>query len=94
MPRPGSYVPIEFASTDRVDFDPQLRDDFISNVLGFSREDPVFISDQSSICDFGDDERIQEIRTKIREIYGVEITKPEPVYIADVFDSIRAGYDA
>lgn len=94
MPRPGAHVPIEFAPTDRVDSDPRFRDEFIAKVLGFGPEDPVFISDQSSICDFGDKDRILEIRTKIREIYGVEIAKPEPVYLADVFDWIRCGHDA
>jgi hypothetical protein len=94
MPRPGSHVPIEFAPTDRVDADPQLRDEFIQQVLGFGPEDPVFISDQSSICDFGDDDRILEIRNRIKEVYGIEITKPEPVYLADLFDTIRLSTDA
>src|SRR5689334_2542058 len=35
MPRPGSKVPIQFASTDRILADPALHDDFITRVLGF-----------------------------------------------------------
>ncbi|MBK6942074.1 MAG: hypothetical protein IPH13_17990 [Planctomycetes bacterium] len=55
MPRPGTGLPIEFASTMRVDADPGLLTEFITKALGFGPDDPVFISDESSICDFGDD---------------------------------------
>src|SRR5512146_1885791 len=41
MPRPGTHVPIQFASTERVGTDPALMDDFIEQVLLFRRDDPV-----------------------------------------------------
>lgn len=94
MPRPGTGLPIEFASTDRVHADPDLLEDFITRVLGFGPGDPVFISDESSISDFGDDDRIAEIRRRITEQYGVIIAEPEPVLIADVLDRVRNGQKA
>lgn len=89
MPRPGTGLPIEFTSTDRVLTDPALLEDFIINVLGFAPSDPIFISDESSISDFGDDDRTTEIRRQIEEYYGILITEPEPVLIADVLDRVR-----
>lgn len=90
-PRPGTGQSIEFASTTRVNADPGLLDDFIVHVLGFGPGDPVFISDESCICDFGDDSRIAEIRERISKHYGFLITQPEPVLIADVLDRVRNG---
>jgi len=90
MPRPGAEVPIEFAKADRVRADPRLLDDFIEHILGFGPSDPVFISDLSTLADFGDDERVSQIRKKILERYGVEIAEPEPVLIADVLERARS----
>jgi hypothetical protein len=89
MPRPGTGLPLEFASTTRVSREPALLEDFIMHVLGFTHRDPVFISDESSISDFGDDDRITEIRNKIEEHYGISITESEPVFIADVLERVR-----
>jgi hypothetical protein len=94
MPRPGTGLPIEFASTARVQADPALLEDFIVHVLGFGPNDPVFVSDESSISDFGEEDRIGEIRQRVEERYGIDITDPEPVLIADVFDRVRNGKKA
>jgi len=94
MSRPGTGLPIEFASTARVDADPGLLAEFIVKVLGFRLDDPVFISDESTIGDFGDDERIAEIRGNIRQHFGLTVDEPEPVFIADVLERIRKQYEA
>lgn len=94
MPRPGTGLPIEFASTARVDTDPELLDEFIVKVLGFRTDDPVFISDESSIDDFGDTERVAAIRDNIREHFGLAIYEEEPVCIADVLEQIRRTREA
>jgi hypothetical protein len=94
MPRPGTRLPIEFASTARVEGDPALLSEFITKALGFGPDDPVFISDESSICDFGDDERVQEIRANIREHFDLAVDRPEPVRIADVLEAIRRKHEA
>ena len=92
MPRPGTRVPIEFASTARVQSVPDLLEDFTVHVLGFGPADPVFISDASSVSDFGDENCVAEIRQRIKDRYGVVVTEPEPVLIADVLDRIRARH--
>ena len=77
-----------------VDAYPALLTEFITKALGFTPDDPVFISDESSICDFGDDARVLEIRANIREHFGVIVDRREPVRIADVLEAIRRRSEA
>jgi hypothetical protein len=71
-----------------------LLNQFITKALGFGPDEPVFISDESSIYDFGDDERVREIRANIREHFGVGGDRPEPVRIADILEAIRGKHEA
>jgi len=89
MPRPGTGLPIEFSSSARIEADPALLSEFIIKVLGFGADDPVFISDESCLCDFGDEEVIDGIRANIQEHFGLTMDQPEPVVIADVLEAIR-----
>jgi hypothetical protein len=89
MPRPGSHVPIQFASTDRVNSDEELLHDFIERVLGFKRSDPVFISDLSSLDEFGDEAKVAELVQRIRDVYGIEVTDIASGNIADILDRIK-----
>lgn len=89
MPCPGTGLPIEAASTASIEADPALLSEFIIKVLGFGADDPVFISDQSCLCDFGDGDVVDGIRVNIHELFGLTIDQPEPVVIADVLEAIR-----
>ena len=94
MPRPGTHVPIQFASTERVQVDPALLEDFIERVLLFSRDDPVFISDESSLHDFGDATKVQELVTRIRDVYSIDVADiaEDSGNIAEILERIsRAG---
>jgi hypothetical protein len=73
MPRPGTGLPIEFASTIRAMNDPDLLENFIIHILGFSGSAFLLISDESAIRDFGDDEGITEICRKIELCYGCHL---------------------
>jgi len=94
MPRPGTGLPIEFASTSRVDRDPTLLDEFIVKALGFSERDPVFVSDMSSLEDFGDDEDIAQIKARIQEHYGLAFSETDSTLVADILVRIRARDEA
>lgn len=89
MPRPGSAVPLAFASTRRVLADPALHDDFIIRVLGFAPGSPVFISDESSLGDFGDETYVVTLRENIFHAYGVEVTDLREGRLGDIFDRIQ-----
>jgi hypothetical protein len=53
LPRPGTKVPIEFAASERVGRHSELAKDFVKRVLEL---DWAWISDESSLSDFHDDE--------------------------------------
>jgi predicted RNase H-like HicB family nuclease len=74
VPRPGTHVPIQSASTVRVRANPALLDESIRKALGFRPGYVVFISDESEICDFGN-EYVCEIRANIQEHFGVVGTR-------------------
>jgi hypothetical protein len=79
---------VEFASTARVLAHPELHDDFIKRVLGFRRDDPVFISDESTLGHFGDAEHVAVLRQRIRAIYGVDAGRPPDALICDILERI------
>lgn len=89
LPRPGTRVPVQFACTSRVYANPKLLEDFIIHALGFGPGQPVFLSDESSINHFGDDERIQEIIRLIEDRYGVVIAGEDSMLIADVLERVE-----
>jgi len=74
IPRPGSRAPIQFAESSVVESDPEIYRRFIVDVLGFGPEDPVFISDESSLFDFdGVNEGIDLIE-QTRVVFGVDVS--------------------
>lgn len=89
MPRPGTKVPIEFAATTRVLADPALYDDFIIRVLRFEPGSPVFISDESSLGDFGDEVRVNDLRARIFEVYQVDVADLKAGLLCEILERIR-----
>ena len=89
MPRPGTHVPIQFASTTRVMQAPTVHDDFIIRVLGFAPGSPVFISDQSSLADFGDQAYVAKLQKKISDIYGVDVSDLKEGLLCDILERIQ-----
>jgi hypothetical protein len=87
VPRPGTDVPIELASQERVSADRELMEDFIHRVLDLEW---AFISDESSLCDFHADENDNVLIAKIRDVYGVDVSDIASGKIADVLERIAA----
>src|SRR5438445_4431452 len=71
LPRPGTKVPVEFASNERVSQHSQLAKDFVNRVLDI---DWAWVSDKSSLWDFHGDETNKSLTEKIRHIYGVDVS--------------------
>ena len=69
--------------------DPKLYDDFIIRILGFKPEDPVFISDQSSLGDFGDESHVDELRKRILDIYGVDVSDLKYGLVCEILERIQ-----
>jgi hypothetical protein len=85
LPRPGSKVPIQFASQERVNAHPDLTQDFIERVLGL---DGAFISDESSLWDFHSDATNEILLAKIKEVYGVNVEDIQSARICEILDRI------
>jgi predicted RNase H-like HicB family nuclease len=87
LPRPGTEVPIEFASQERVNVHPELTKDFINRVLGLPW---AFISDGSSLWDFHTEENNNALFAKIREVYSVDVSDIESGNLGEILDRIAA----
>ena len=80
LPRPGTYVPIQFAATDNIDKYENTAVDFFKNILDMNYYDGFF-SDRSALCDFGffgnnEDAKKEkeELIKKTRKLYNADIT--------------------
>ena len=85
MWRPGTGPEIAFASREKVDRYPALRDDFIHNVLGFEW---AWVSDESSLWDFHEKADNGDLYLKIGEVYGVDVSHVEGANLAAIFAEI------
>jgi hypothetical protein len=88
LPRPGTNVPIEFASQERVNAHPDLAQDFIHRVLGLEW---AFISDESCLWDFHTEENNDALIAKIREVYDVDVSDIESGNLGEILDRIAAS---
>jgi hypothetical protein len=87
LPRPGTQVPIQFASSERIAAHGPLVDDFIHRVLELPW---AFISDGTELWHFHAKDSNDEYVSRIREIYGVDCSDLADASIADILDRIAA----
>jgi hypothetical protein len=85
LPRPGTEVPIEFASQRRVGAHPELAEDFVRRVLGL---DWAWISDESSLWDFHTEGTNDALYAKIKDVYGVDVSDVESGRLSEILDRI------
>lgn len=85
LPRPGTRVPIGFVSQERVNAHPELMQDFIERVLGL---DWAFISDESNLWDFHEQETNEALVERIWDVYGVNVGDIESARLREIFDRI------
>jgi hypothetical protein len=85
LPRPGSYKPIEFASSEKLTAYSELEDDFVRHILDVEW---AFLSDESSLWDFSVDETLAELYERIRKRYGVDVSDIEGANLVAIFDRI------
>lgn len=91
LPRPGTQVALEFASTRHIDAYDQIARDFLAKILDIDF-DRCFISDQSSLSDFRFDKAsLNGLYGKIREVYGIDATDLREGNLLDIFERIRVA---
>jgi hypothetical protein len=89
LPRPGTGLPIEFASQDRIMAHTELADDFVKRVL---EVEGAWISDGSTLWDFSLAENDDVFHARIREIYGVDVSDIKSGNIAEILERIAAEH--
>ena len=94
LPRPGTSVPITFASSKRVEEDPEALTQFVGNIFEFKPDDPWFISDESSLEDFGEPNRVQVFKNRILQHYDIALGDEDSTRIADILVRVRSRHDA
>ena len=87
LPRPGSKVPMRFASTSRVGLHADLAKSFAKKILEI---DWASISDESTLWDFHSSQSHSAVFEKIRSVYGVDVSDISSGNLADIFDRIAS----
>lgn len=90
LPRPGTTVPLTFASDERIRRHEQLAADFMERILGLRYEE-CFVSDQTSLWDFHEDESNDSLKRKVLAVYGVDISDLESALIAEILERLAAN---
>lgn len=88
LPRPGTRVPVEFASQERISAHPELAEDFVHRVL---KLDWAWISDESSLWDFHHDETNSALIDKINEVYGVDVSDIHSAKLSEILERIATN---
>ncbi len=88
FPRPGTGLPLEFASTERVSLHEDIAQDFFKRILDMNYAE-CWISDQSSLGDFHDEESNGHLHRKVWESYRVDISDIEDGNLVKIFERIE-----
>jgi len=91
LPRPGTRVPIQFASQEQVKRHSALADDFIHRVL---KLDWAWISDESSLWDFHHNDTNDMLIAKIKEVYGIDVSDIKSAKLSEILDRIAAVHES
>jgi hypothetical protein len=88
IPRPGTKVPIQFASRERINAHEELANDLIHRVLQLEW---ALITDGSSLWDFTSSQSIQEFQDRILLIYQESVYDIENGNLAAILERISAS---
>jgi hypothetical protein len=85
MPRPGTRVPLEFASRERIAANSGLADEFLRSVLEHGE---AWISDESSLWDFALGDSLDDYYAKISALYNVDVSDIPDGNLASILERI------
>lgn len=89
LPRPGTVAPLEFASSRLIERHEGLARDFLNRVLDLDHEE-CFISDESSLWDFHNEDTNEELHRKTIELYGMDVSDVDGAKLGLIFDRIAS----
>jgi len=85
--RPGTGAPIEFASANLIQKHEDLAREFLQRILGLNL-DECFISDESSLWDFHNEETNEAYYRKIILLYNVDVSGVEGAKLGQILETI------
>jgi hypothetical protein len=90
LPRPGTKIAfeIQIAAQDKISRFPELLNDFIQRVLG---HEWAFLTDESTLWDFHTDETNDNYYSKIKDVYGVDVSDLKDGRIYEILERINAN---
>jgi hypothetical protein len=93
LPRPGTGAPIEFASATLIQKHEGLAREFLHRILDLNL-DECFISDESSLWDFHDEETNEAYYGKIVLLYNVDVSDVEGAKLGQILETIANARQA
>ncbi|MEW6206876.1 MAG: hypothetical protein AB1631_00810 [Acidobacteriota bacterium] len=91
LPRPGTGLPIEFASSVEISSYEDVALDFFDKILDMNYRE-CWISDESSLWDFHAEESNEHLNQKILMIYGVDVSDIESGNLVKIFERISTRH--
>jgi hypothetical protein len=91
LPRPGTRVPVQFSSRERVNAHPELTEDFVHRVLELEW---AWISDESSLWDFHQQETNDSLISRIKELYDVDVSDIKSARLSEIQERIANKQNA
>ena len=87
LPRPGSNVPLQFASTERLSRLGPVAQEFLRRILDLDAE-TCFISDESSLYDFTFGHPVEPVIARIEAEYGITVSDVKGANIVTILERI------
>jgi hypothetical protein len=87
LPRPGTKVPLKWASSDRVARLQPLAEEFVQRLFG-SDASRTFISNESTLHDFTFGHSPDKLVARIREEFGVDVSDVPHLNVAAILKRI------
>ena len=88
MPRPGTRVPVQFATQETISIHSELANDFILRIL---EVEWAWISDESTLWDFHGDETNDVLHAKIKEVYDVDVSDIKSGNLSEILERIETA---
>ncbi len=88
LPRPGTGLPIEFASTERIRCFDDIADDFFPRVLDMNYGD-CLITDESTLWDFHMEESNEDLHKTIWDAYRVDVSDIDDGNLVKILERIE-----
>ncbi len=91
LPRPGTIVPLQFPARPGIDAHAATAAEFLEKVLGYGADEPVFITDDSSLYDFEESHEGTNLTEKVTQVFGIDISDIKDGNLVRIFERIDAN---